>query len=295
MATKKGEVQWGKAKATGERASKTDDDRDKSRSMSAEARDSRRPPKSIKSRAQGNTRDLDPLHLIDLAESIEAIGLLSPIAIDKNNLLIAGEHRLFACQLLCIDNPDDRCKHWDQIKTTSSKQIKTSQKEKDARERVAQLDHSSFKNRYQDLEIPVVVLPFDSQKDRERAILSETAENEKRQNYTKGEILGLADKLREAGYIERPGRPKSGEKSLKTALTVISGKSWRQICRDMESDKTMTHDIVSEEQKELEKLNKNLSRFAVKFPQHTLSGSILNLNKKIIACVDEISQTTSDK
>jgi len=295
MATKKvSEVQWGKAKETGVRASKTDELKDDARSRVAEARDSRRPPHKIKPRAQGNTRELDPLHVVDLAQSIEALGLLQPIAIDIKDHLVAGEHRLFACQLLSTEDPEARVKLWESIQLVSSKRLKSPQKLEEAKKRILALNYANFKDRYHDLEVQVVVLPFDSEQSHEQAILSETAENEKRQDYTKDEILSLAKKLRKAGYIERPGRPRSGEKSIKTALTVISGKSWRQICRDLEEDKTMTRVIVSEEVKDLEKISKCLERFSKKYPDHKFVTSFLDLNHQVRRLLDE-QAVTSDK
>lgn len=286
MATKpKREVQWGKAKITGEKASKTDDLRNENRSV--DARSSRRPPDKIKPRYSGNTREIDLLHVLELAESIEALGLLQPVAIDKKGYLIAGEHRLKACQILFLEDSNAKIEFWENLKSTSLKTLKDQNKIDDARIRLKKLDTLKFKNRYKDGEIPVAVLPFDSTSDIEQAMLAETAENEKRQNYTKKEILTLAEKLKDAGYIERPGRPKLGEKSLKNALSVISGKSWRQIYRDMQDEKTMTHDRVFNERKELEKISKSLIKFIATLPDHHLSKTFMAISNKIQKSLDK--------
>jgi ParB family chromosome partitioning protein len=296
MATKKSrEVQWGKAKETGERASKSDDLKDDVRSKAFDARNSRRVPEKIKSRAHGNTRDLDLLHVIDLAESIEALGILQPIAIDKDEHLVAGEHRLIACRLLSYDDISARSAYWEEVSQSSKKAFSSQKKQEDAKLRVASLNHEKFKLKYKDLEIPVVVLPFNSKIKKEQALLAETAENEKRQNYTKEEILNLAEKLRESGYIERAGRPKQGEKSLKTALSVISGKSWRQICRDMKSGETMTRVIVSEKNRELEKISKMLLKYSTNHPDDELVGAFTNMNKKVLKHLKSLENSTSDK
>lgn len=278
MATKKHEIQWGKAKTTGEKASKTDEEKDQARSK-MESRDSRRDPAKIKPRASGSTREVNALHVLELAESIEALGLLQPIAIDKNDYLIAGEHRLIACQILALRDADARIHHWESIKLSSSKQFNNLKKVEEAKERVKNLDHGKFSNKYKDLEIPVLVLPFESSKEIEKSLLAETAENEKRINYSKDEIRKIADKLRSAGYIERAGRPKEGEKSLKNALTVISGKSWRQIYRDMNEEKTMTHVRVFDEKKELNKLLKMMEKIDLNTSSN--DDFKLNLNKFI--------------
>jgi len=48
-------------------------------------------------------RNLDPVKVAELAESIKIIGLLNPIVVDKNGRLIAGGHRLEAYRLLGFD------------------------------------------------------------------------------------------------------------------------------------------------------------------------------------------------
>ena len=295
MATKKKpQVQWGKAKTTGERASKTDDQKDQAKAKH-ESRDSRRSPSKIKPRASGSTREVNPLHVLELAESIEALGLLQPIAIDKKNQLIAGEHRLIACQILALKDENDRIKHWESIKLSSSKHLNSSKKIEEANERLKKLNHGKFITRYKDLEIPVLVLPFDSSKDIERSLLAETAENEKRINYSRDEIRKIADKLRDAGYIERAGRPKEGEKSLKNALTVISGKSWRQIYRDMNEEKTLTSVRVFDEKRELVKISNMISKFGLETPEnHELDKPFKEVLVKIEQRLNTIAKLSAD-
>jgi ParB family chromosome partitioning protein len=245
-------------------------------------RDGRRSPKYIRPRLSGGTRNLNPLHVLDLAESISALGMLQSIAIDKNSRLVAGEHRLEACRLLDLDTPEQRKAHWDQILAQTDKKLKKSKAE-EALKRVEELDSTSFKSRYEDGQIPVLMLPFDSEEDKEASLAAETAENEKRQNYTKQEILSLADRLRDAGYIDRPGRPKKGEKSVKTALSVISGKSFRQIERDLSKSKTPTCVGVFDEEVTLKKLHRLLEYFLDNKPKHELKHSIVDLKNKIDA------------
>jgi ParB-like chromosome segregation protein Spo0J len=257
-------------------------------------RDGRRFPKNIRSRPNGGTRNLDPLHVLDLAESIAALGLLQPIAVDKKDRLVAGEHRLEACRLLDFESSDDRTSHWNEILLQTDKIIKKNSLDV-VKTRILKLDFENHKKRYADKQIPVLTLPIDSEKDKEAAFAAETAENEKRQNYTKQEIISLAERLREAGYIERPGRPKKGEKSIKNTLSVISGKSFRQIERDLNGSKTPTHVGVSQEQKELEKITKDMAKFSTKYPSNEFSQSFINLNKKIKKHLDTLESATSDK
>jgi ParB family chromosome partitioning protein len=259
-------------------------------SYSLTGRDGRRFPKDIRPRPSGGTRSLDPLHVLDLADSISALGLLQPIAIDKNNHLVAGEHRLEACRLLDLEDHKDRKHHWDQILSQTDKTIKKSDLDA-VYKRLNKIDSKSYHNRYADQQIPVLMLPLDAKKDTELSLAAETAENEKRQNYTKQEIVSLADRLRDAGYIERSGRPKKGEKSIKSALAVISGKSFRQIERDLSKSKTPTHDGVFDELKSLSKLSKEFSRFAEALPSHDFSNKFLSIKSEI----DQYLASASDK
>jgi N6-adenosine-specific RNA methylase IME4/ParB-like chromosome segregation protein Spo0J len=48
-------------------------------------------------------RSIDPEKVAGLAESIKIVGLLNPITIDKNDILVAGAHRLAAHELLGLD------------------------------------------------------------------------------------------------------------------------------------------------------------------------------------------------
>jgi ParB family chromosome partitioning protein len=262
-------------------ASKAGDDLTKQRgSYSLTGRDGRRSPRDIHQRPSGGTRTLDPLHVLELTDSISALGLLQPIAIDKNNCLVAGEHRLEACKLLDLEDSKDRLHHWEMILSQTDKVIKKSERE-GVEKKILSINCNDHRKRYSDQQIPVLMLPFDAKKDQAMSLAAETAENEKRQNYTKQEIIALADRLRDAGYIERAGRPKKGEKSIKSALSVISGKSLRQIERDLSKPKTPTHDGVLDIERHLFHVMKTLKKFTDKHEDHELSNSFKNLNSKI--------------
>lgn len=244
-------------------------------------RDGRRPLKNIKSRPGGSTRTINPYHVLDLAESISTLGLLQPVAIDKNNFLIAGEHRLEACRLLEINDIETRKSHWKQILNNTDKKIKASEEELISN-RLNELNHKDFEKRYSDKQISVLVLPLDAKEDVDSALASEAAENEKRQNYSKEEISRLADKLKKAGFIEPKGRPKKGERSLKKALAVISGKSYRQIERDLSGEKRPTHDGLFNEEKELLKILKLIRKFEANISEdHDLFNQLRNIHKKM--------------
>ena len=139
-----------------------------------------------------NTRPLNPAHVEALAESIAALGLIEPLAVDKQGRLLAGGHRLAAIL-----------------------QLKES-------------DLETF-NQHFTAGVPVRIMEFDAAVEPARALEIEIAENEQRRDYTPSEVRAIAERLREAGYKDGKGRPKTGEKALAPALQTIIGKSRRTV------------------------------------------------------------------
>ena len=153
--------------------------------------------RDIQDRYPGDTRELDLKHVAELADSIGALGLIEPIVLDNQNRLLAGRHRLAAIQHLKNTQPD------------------------------------SYIGKFPDDQIPIQVMPFDAEADPNLALAIETAENEKRRDYTSAEIRAIAEKLRSAGYEDIKGRPKKGQKPLMPALSVVVGKSMRTVQRHL--------------------------------------------------------------
>jgi ParB family transcriptional regulator, chromosome partitioning protein len=141
-----------------------------------------------------DTRSLNPAHVNALADSIAALGLIQPIAVDKSGQLLAGGHRLAAITQLQTTNPTAFAEHFSEG-------------------------------------IPVRRYDFAAMDDPDLAMAIEATENEKRRDYTAQEVRGLADRLKAAGYHHTKGRAKTGDKSLIPSLAVIVGKSERQINR----------------------------------------------------------------
>ncbi len=159
---------------------------------------SRLPLDQITDRPGGDTRSLNPAHVEALAESIAAVGLIQPIAVDNKGRLLAGGHRRVAISLL---------------QTTNS---------------------TAFAQWFS-AGVPVHRFDFDATQDEGRALAIEASENEKRRDYTQSEVRELADRLVAAGYRATEGRPKKGEKSLIPSLAVIVGKSHRTIHRYLDA------------------------------------------------------------
>lgn len=161
------------------------------RSAIATGNDALMPLDNIKPRG-ADTRPLNDAHVAALMDSIAALGLIEPLAVDKHGRLLAGGHRLAAIAQL---------------------------KESDA---------ASF-NQHFAAGVPVRIMDLDAEAEPTRALEIEIAENEQRRDYTPSEVRAIADRLKEAGYKDTKGRPKAGEKALTPALQTIIGKSRRTV------------------------------------------------------------------
>lgn len=146
-----------------------------------------------------NTRELNAAHVAGLAESIEALGLLEPLVVDSRGRLLAGGHRLAALGYLRENSPEHFQKNFAQG-------------------------------------VPVRALPFDSAEEPDIALAVEVAENEHRRDYTRQEVLSIAARLREAGYKDTAGRPRTGQKALAPALSTVLGKSIRTVRRVLQEE-----------------------------------------------------------
>jgi ParB family transcriptional regulator, chromosome partitioning protein len=153
----------------------------------------------IVDRPSGDTRPLNPSHVEALAESIAAVGLIQPIAVDAKGRLLAGAHRRAA------------------IRSLESSDLVV-------------FEHWFSRG------VPVHRFDFDADVDPELALAIEATENEKRRDYTATEVKELAVRLRQAGYEELKGRPKAGQKSVVLALSTIIGKSDKTVRRYLSDD-----------------------------------------------------------
>lgn len=191
-----------------------------------------------------DTRRARASHVLGVAESISALGLLQPPAVDRAHRLIAGLHRLEACRIL-FAKPEDRA-------VLFSKLDGASVKDGDYAERIAALPSIG------DLPVPLsggripvaVLVGLDAGADPAGAMAAEVAENVTRRKYTPTEVSGLIEKLKKAGYRARMGRPKAGEKTIRPALGLILGLSERQTTRLLAAEKSRPYGSLSEETQE---------------------------------------------
>lgn len=177
------------------------------------------PLERIKSR-DSNTRALNAQHVESLKESISTLGLIEPLAVDQSKVLLAGGHRLAAIASLLETEPE------------------------------------TFKEHFPGSAIPVRVMPFVADKEPDKALQVEVAENEYRRDYTPAEVRGIAERLIAAGYKDVKGRPKKGEKVLMPALSTVVGKNRRTIQRYLHGDspksRTSVHLFLKKAKKDLE-------------------------------------------
>ncbi len=150
------------------------------------------PFNQINARVNGDTRELNEQHVIELMESVEILGLISPLTIDREGTLLAGGHRRAAIQKL------------------------------------AELNPSRYKDHFGE-GVPVYRLDLIASEAPVEALQVEIEENTQRRNYTAEEVKTAAKKLEAAGYEKLKGRPREGQKSLKRALQRIFKLSDRRI------------------------------------------------------------------
>jgi ParB family chromosome partitioning protein len=216
-------------------------DRDRRQRAAAEllalapTRDLSIPLERIHARQGGDTRPLNPEHVVALAESIAVLGLIEAIAIDRRERLLAGGHRLFALRLLAQGDPQARLALWQ----TGTGARATGKRGRELRERVLGLDAGAMA-RFFPQGVPVRIHDLDAEADPQRALQIEVAENEKRRDYTRDEVLKLITRLRQHGYVIKHGKLKQGEKPLLPELSRVLGKSIRQVQRVLNGTPTPT-------------------------------------------------------
>ena len=159
-------------------------------------------------------------HVLALAESIAAVGLVQPLALDNARRLIAGLHRLEACRLLRLPF-DKRLAHLQTLDGGDKLDVGETIERVRALPKPDKLAEPLLAGK-----IPCrVLVDLDAAKNPDAALAAEAAENTARRSYTSAEVQALAERLRAAGYREAGGRPRKGEKVLRPALEMVLGVS----------------------------------------------------------------------
>ena len=168
------------------------------------------------------TRSLDPRHLVDLARSIGALGLIHPLVIDVEDVVVAGSHRYAALRLLSA-HPDERVALLASLCPAAYAGTLAP-----LAEPVQLLAVSPGVVDF--MRIPVRVLPLSMAKNPDDAWRAEVAENEQRRDYKPSEVKELARRLEAQGYTMRKGGRLDPLRVL-PVLSALVGKSDRQIRR----------------------------------------------------------------
>jgi ParB family chromosome partitioning protein len=202
--------------------------------------------REIRQRKDGDARELSAAHVVTLAESIAALGILEPVVVDLEGHLLAGGHRLAALQLLAEhDGEARRALFLGRLKGHTPKEAppegsKATAPPKSAWEalgdRIAAIDTTAFAERYPRAKVPVVAVDVSEKAGPDLALAVEAAENSVRRQYSREEVQKLAAKLKRAGYISREGRPRTGEKSARPMLEALLGCSGRHLSRLLGKD-----------------------------------------------------------
>jgi ParB family transcriptional regulator, chromosome partitioning protein len=180
-------------------------------------------------------RPISGEHLLELAISIASHGLVSPIGVDSNKVLLAGGHRLAAFHLLQSADPITRQRALLVVLGRDDVDLEKPPADlKSLLVAAANLDHEGFLKHHPGGLIPARIYDFDSKHSEQRALAIEVAENEKRRNFTKEEIGVIVTRLQKAGYTNKHGKLKAGEKPLIPELKTILKVSRRSVFRHLE-------------------------------------------------------------
>jgi ParB family chromosome partitioning protein len=243
------------------------------------------PLAAIQPRPGGDSRPIKPSHVLNLAESISAVGLVEPPTVDHVGHLLAGAHRVAALKLLAQPDLETRVKAWMELACLNESRLTAKQQiEVERLKALPPLDV---------YEVPVMILPFNAAEDTARALAIETSENTQRRSYSRDEILALVQRLRASGFVEREGRPRSGEKALRPALSIVLGKSantvrrWLGVLDDV--PKTCPDGQVSVVRQARKKL-----LLAVNNYRRAISENALEIDQELHNCLIKIESLLND-
>ncbi len=182
-------------------------------------------------------RQVHEAHALDLALSIAAVGLIHFPVINHRNEVIAGSQRLAALEFLSLfrtlpSRDIRRLYAYGQADAASDDADELDGDDKLTDDQVALLK-AGFERHFPH-GIPVHRIDLDALPVATQALTIETIENEKRLDFSKSELLSLVNRLKAAGFRDRAGRPRAGERTLAGELERITGKSRRTVFRLLE-------------------------------------------------------------
>lgn len=186
-------------------------------------------------------RPVNEAHALDLALSIAAVGLIHFPVVNTSNELLAGGQRRAAIELLQAFSSmaDADIRRMYAAFATPDDDIDGQPALTD--EQVALLKQAW--SRHFARGVPVHRIDTSALPVAAQALTIESIENEKRLDFSKADLAVIVDKLRTAGFRDRAGRPRAGERTLASELEAITGKSRRTVFRlleDLRSEATST-------------------------------------------------------
>lgn len=169
------------------------------------------------------SRPLNPRHIVDLARSIAVLGLIQPLVIDIEDVVVAGSHRFAALRILASP-PEDRfalltalCpeSHPGTLAPLTDPVLALPPP-------VPALDLHR---------LPVHIIPYTQRESPDEVWRIEVAENEQRRDYSAPEVRALAERLKAQGFHITRRRDADPDKRALPVLVALIGKSERQIQR----------------------------------------------------------------
>lgn len=173
-------------------------------------------------------------HALDLALSIAAVGLIHFPVVNARGEVLAGGQRLAALEFLSLFRtlPDNDIRRLYSYQHGEGADVDLDGNEILTDEQLALLK-AGFQRHFP-YGIPVHRIDVESLPVATQTLTIESIENEKRLDFTKAELLSIMSKLKAAGFRDKTGRPKVGERTLATELERITGKSRRTVFRLLE-------------------------------------------------------------
>lgn len=195
-------------------------------------------------------KDIRPLHVahvVDLAMSFVAVGMLHFPIVDQHNVLLAGGHRKEAVALLKA------------MRDAPLEQIRETFDRNPVDDPLSDSDVAKIQGAYdRHFKNGLIVHVFDTTGLDEVSIRREVEfiENDHRKDFTKEEIKQYVVDLEAAGYKRTEGRPKPGQRVLSVELARIIGKSRATVFRvlkEMKNPKKTEREGPSQSSLDIEK------------------------------------------
>lgn len=175
------------------------------------------------------SRPLNPRHIVDLARSIAVLGLIQPLVIDIEDVVVAGSHRFAALRLLASPPEDRFALLSDLCPAAYPGTLAPLSDPVLALPPPVALDFHR---------LPVHIIPLTQRESPDEVWRIEVAENEQRRDYSAPEVRALAERLKSQGYHYTRNKWAPSEKRMLPVLVALVGKSERHVRRMLTTEAT---------------------------------------------------------